>query len=72
MHRTNKGQEQLNEVVVSDSKFTLSKEKNPGSYCEITANDLKQKSGQSQRITSTWQVLKSMAIKAMVRFRNLH
>ncbi len=39
--------EQLNEVVVSDSKFALSKEKSGKVIVKITANDLKQKSGQS-------------------------
>jgi vitamin B12 transporter len=39
--------ELLNEVVVSDSKFALSKEKSGKVIVKITANDLKQKSGQS-------------------------
>ncbi|MFV8327123.1 TonB-dependent receptor plug domain-containing protein [Flavobacterium sp. ZS1P14] len=39
--------EQLNEVVVSDSKFALPKEKSGKIIVKITAEDLKRKSGQS-------------------------
>ncbi|HEX9151494.1 MAG TPA: TonB-dependent receptor, partial [Flavobacterium sp.] len=39
--------EQLNEVVVSDSKFALPKEKSGKVIVKITAEDLKRKSGQS-------------------------
>ncbi len=41
---------QLDEVVVSDSKFALPKEKSGKVIVKITAEDLKKKSGQSIEI----------------------
>ena len=43
----NQEKKQIDEVVVSDSKFALPKEKSGKVIVKITAEDLKKKSGQS-------------------------
>jgi vitamin B12 transporter len=64
---------ELNEVVISDSKFALAKEKWKGN-CKITSEELSKKSGQSlAAILSTVAGLKLTETRVVqVKLRLLH